>query len=231
MPCLCIRPLFVGLLGAALASVCGVTTAGRSGIEWVSIPGGSYEMSRSEVTVGQYRVCVEAGSCTAPTACDWGEPNWGESGRDDHPVNCVSWADAQAFARWAGGRLPSESEWEYAARGGQSYTYAGSNTIGDVAWYKDNSGGRTHEVCGKNRNGYGLCDMSGNVWEWVEDWHHGSYTGAPTDGTAWLSPTGSYRVIRGGSWNNSATYVRVAFRGRYTPSRRSSHLGFRLARD
>ncbi len=231
----------------------GAVASGRAGIEWVSIPGGSFsmgsndgdsdekpvhtvrvagfEMSRSEVTVGQYKACVDAGACSAPTSCDWGEPNWGKSGMDDHPVNCVTWDDAQTFARWAGGRLPSESEWEYAARGGQSYAYAGSNTAGDVAWYKDNSGGRTHDVCGKRQNSYGLCDMSGNVLEWVEDWYHDSYSGAPTDGSAWTSGGGSFRVIRGGSWNNAATYVRVANRSRTLPGYRYGIIGFRLARD
>ena len=224
-----------------------------SDLDWVSIPGGSFqmgssdgnsdekpvrtvrvssfEMMRSEVTVAQYRVCVEDGPCTAPTTCDWGEPNWGQAARDDHPVNCVSWDDAQVFARWAGGRLPTEAEWEYAARGGQSYTYAGSNTVGDVAWYDDNSGSKTHAVCGKQRNGYGLCDMSGNVWEWVEDWYHDSYTGAPTDGSAWLSPAGSYRVYRGGSWLFDARYARVAYRFNNDPGDRYDNLGLRLVRS
>ncbi len=230
----------------------GAVASGKAGIEWVSIPGGGFqmgsndgdsdekpvhtvrvtgfEMSRSEVTVAQYRACVDAGACSAPTSCG-SSPTWGKSGMDDHPVNCVTWDDAQSFARWAGGRLPSEAEWEYAARGGQSYTYAGSNTAGDVAWYKDNSGGRTHGVCGKRANGYGLCDMSGNVWEWVEDWYHDSYSGAPTDGSAWTSGGGSFRVGRGGSWDNGAGYVRVAYRSRGGPGDRYGYLGFRLARD
>jgi len=224
-----------------------------AGIEWVSIPGGSFqmgsndgaddekpvhtvrvsgfEMSRSEVTVGQYRACVDAGSCSEPDTGGYKDAcNWGKSGREDHPINCVDWEQASTFARWAGGRLPSESEWEYAVRGGQSYTYAGSSTAGDVAWYKDNSGGRTHEVCGKRQNGYGLCDMSGNVWEWVEDWYHDSYSGAPTDGSSWTSGGGSRRVYRGGSGYASATNVRVANRFRDPPSNRLCSIGFRLTR-
>jgi len=198
-------------------------------------------MSKTEVTFGQYQACVDAGACTAPHVSDgtcyvrqggsWNKGTLPSSFQgSDQPVVCVDWEQASAFASWAGGRLLSESEWEYAARGGQSYTYAGSNTAGEVAWYKDNSGGRTHDVCGKRANGYGLCDMSGNVWEWVEDWHHRSYSGAPSDGSAWTSGGGSYRVHRGGSWYFTATYVRVANRGRTHPSYRISLIGFRLAR-
>jgi len=186
--------------------------SGRAEIEWVSIPGKSYQVSRSEVTVAQYRACVDDGACKAPKKCDWGDPNWGESGRDEHPVNCVSWDMAVTFADWAGARLLTEVEWEHAAKGGQGFEYAGSNDVDEVAWYDDNSGGGTHPVCQKKRNGYGLCDMSGNVWEWTS------------------TQSGSNRVLRGGSWDNFARNVRVAFRYRNDPGYRHGNLGFRLAR-
>ena len=99
-----------------------------------------------------------------------------------------------------------------------------------MAWHGANSEGGTHEVCGLQRNGYGLCDMSGNVWEWVEDRWHGSYSGAPADGSAWTSGGDFYRVYRGGSWYDSAWYVRVAIRSRGVPGRRNGNRGFRLAR-
>jgi len=229
----------------------GVVAVGRAGIEWVRIPGGtfqmgsndggedeqpvhsvrvsSFEMSRSEVTVAQYRACVDAGSCDAPTSCG-SSPSWGKRGMGEHPVNCVSLDDAQDFARWAGGRLPTEAEWEYAARGDQSFAFAGSSAADEVAWYEKNSDGRTHEVCGKPLNGYGLCDMSGNVWEWVEDAYRSSYVGAPTDGSAWTAGGDSYRVYRGGSWTGSSAYVRITVRRAFSPGSRSSDLGFRLAR-
>jgi len=131
----------------------------------------SFLMSETEVTVGQYRKCVKAGTCSPANRCDWGDPNWtsSPSTKEDHPINCVSWDQARTFAKWAGGDLPSEAEWEYAARGGQRFKYAGSNDPDEVAWYDSNSGGGTKPVGGKKKNGFGLHDMSGNVWEWALD--------------------------------------------------------------
>ena len=190
----------------------GAVSAGRAGIEWVSIPGQGIEMARSEVTVGQYRACVDAGECSTAGLTKYGSCNWGKSGRDDHPMNCVDWDQASAYARWVGGRLPTEAEWEYAAKGGQSYEYAGSNDAGEVAWTSENSGGTTHAVCGKKRNGYGLCDMSGNVWEWTS------------------TASGSFRVFRGGSWLFVAGDARVANRSINDPGNRHVILGFRPVR-
>jgi formylglycine-generating enzyme required for sulfatase activity len=109
-------------------------------------------------------------------------------------------------------RLLTEQEWEAAARGGESYAYAGSDDLNAVGWYSDNSGRRTHAVCEKARNAYGLCDMSGNVWEWTS------------------TQSGSGRVERGGSWNNVASDCRVANRFNGVPANRFNNLGFRLAR-
>ena len=158
---------------------------------------------------------------------------------DKCPVDGVSWAEVQAFLsklRAQTGmeyRLPTEAEWEYAARAGQKAAgtkYAGSNTLGDVAWYNDNSGSKTHPVGQKAANELGLYDMSGNVFEWCADWFDYSYSsGAKTD-TAGPS-SGTYRVLRGGSWDNFARGCRVSSRVRNSPDSRSYIYGFRLCLD
>ena len=158
------------------------------------------------------------------------------------PVERVSWDDCQEFITRLNQltgmnfRLPTEAEWEYAARGGnksQGYKYSGSNTIRDVAWYSDNSyqdnSYQTHEVKTKQANELGIYDMSGNVWEWCQDWY-GNYSGSsqtnPTGPTS-----GSRRVRRGGSWyySGSAYHCRVSYRGNYSPGSSNYDLGLRLS--
>ena len=130
----------------------------------------------------------------------------------------------------AGYRLPTEAEWDYAARGGTSSAYSGSAVVGDVAWYGGNSGSTPHPACGKAQNGYGLCDMSGNVYEWTWDWYASPYTaGAQSDPAGPAS--GSYRVFRGGSWYDDASDTRVAVRYVNGPGVRLYYLGFRLLRS
>ncbi len=249
-----------------------------AGVEWVRIPGGSFnmgsededswdseqpvhrvtvptfEMAKTQVTVEQYKACVDAGACTAPDTGDY--CNWGQSDRGKHPINCVNWHQAQAYAKWAGGRLPTEAEWEYAARSGGrdwKYPWGDENATCERAVMYDGGFGcgreSTWPVCSKPRGNttQGLCDMAGNVWEWVQDWFHYSYQGAPTDGSAWEKPTGPVVLFRGGSWYLGARWVRAAERGgnwnrisRYVgedsrappqPGYRSADVGFRLARS
>lgn len=153
------------------------------------------------------------------------------------PVENVSWNDCQTFITKLNQltgqnfRLPTEAEWEFAARGGnqsQGYKYAGSNTIDDVAWYWDNSS-ETHEVGTKQANELGLYDMSGNVWEWCQDWYSSSYYSESVVNNPQGPSTGSSRVYRGGSWNFSARYCRVSYRYFNTPTFTLSDLGLRLA--
>ncbi len=156
------------------------------------------------------------------------------------PVEQVSWEDAQKFmdklkeiTRGEPFRLPSEAEWEFAARGGIYNTgckYAGTNRVKETAWFAQNSHGETKPAGRKFPNELGLYDMSGNVWEWCGDQWHGNYEGAPGDGSAWVDrEEGSYRVYRGGSWDRASRRCRAADRGRWLPVLRVFYLGFRLA--
>ena len=156
------------------------------------------------------------------------------------PVERVSWDEIQAFLQKLNAgdgqyRLPSEAEWEYAARGGpqsQGYEYAGSDNPDAVGWYSNNSGGKTHPVGQKRANELGLYDMSGNVYEWVQDCWNGNYRGAPSDGRAWERGDCSPGVVRGGSWNAVPRLLRSAFRDWGTADDRySGGSGFRIARS
>ncbi len=128
-----------------------------------------------------------------------------------------------------GYRLPTQAEWEYIARGGNkdTFTYSGSGTAGDVAWYKENSESKTHEVKQKKANSLGIYDMSGNVWEWCWDWDSTVTTGTPADGAA----SGSSRVVRGGSWYDNANNAAVSIRGSNNPNYRFNYYGFRVVRN
>ena len=157
---------------------------------------------------------------------------------DQRPVESVSWNDCQEFIKKLNNltgqnfRLPTEAEWEYAARGGnksKGYKYAGSNTIGDVAWYSSNSNNTTHSVKTKQANELGLYDMSGNVYEWCSDWYDSNYYSSSPTTNPTGPATGSLRVFRGGSWNYYAGYCRVSNRFIISPDSRDNRLGLRLA--
>lgn len=154
---------------------------------------------------------------------------------DDYPVEKVSWDDVQVFIaklneltgkKYA---LPTEAQWEYAARGGEKskgYKYSGSNDLAEVAWYDFNSDYETHLVGMKAPNELGIYDMTGNVWEWCQDWYDDYSSDAQIDPVG--PEDGSYRVLRGGSWFNDARRCRVSFRSETKPTNRNSYLGFRL---
>ena len=190
-----------------------------------------YFMGETEVTQGLWYAVM--GQSPTSDGSKWDSTR--KMG-DNYPAYYISYEDCQKFLtklnQMTGQqfRFPTEAEWEYAAKGGkksQGYTYSGSNSIGDVAWYTANSGSETHEVKTKKANELGLYDMSGNVCEWCADWYGDYNTGSQTDPTGPTS--GYYRVFRGGSWYDSASNCRVAYRISSTPSPRYNYLGFRLA--
>ncbi|MDP8201447.1 MAG: SUMF1/EgtB/PvdO family nonheme iron enzyme [Candidatus Tenebribacter burtonii] len=133
-----------------------------------------------------------------------------------------------------GYRLPTEAEWEYAAQGGRlskGYKYSGSNNINEVAWHNNNSGSKTHEVGTKQSNELKIYDMSGNVWEWCNDWYAADYYKKGTVNNPQGASSGSYRVHRGGSWSYYAEFCRVTIRSGCNPDDSGRNLGFRLLRS
>jgi len=149
-------------------------------------------------------------------------------------VEQVTWDEAKAFCEAAGGRLPSEAEWEYAARAGTTTIYyCGDDPacLPDFEWNEDNSDSKTHPTAGKTPNGFGLYDMVGNVSEWIEDHWHYSYDGAPTDGSSWYCDHLCDNVARGGNFNISATCGRSSYRSEANNWSRGNAVGFRCARD
>jgi len=186
-------------------------------------------MGRYPVTNAQYATFLKANPEVSEPEF-WADRKFNEA---QQPVVGVSWDDARRFAEWAGMRLPTEAEWEYACRAGTTtrfYTGDKEEDLGRAGWYSANAGGQPHAVGGKEPNKFGLYDMHGNVWEWVEDDWHRSYDGAPNDGRAWIdSPKrGSGRVLRGGAWINDPRDCRAAFRYVYVPHERLGTFGFRV---
>ena len=206
----------------------------------------SFYMLETEVTFAQYDAYCEDQGITKPS--DNG------LGRGSRPVINVSWNDAVKYSNWLseqkgltpayeingtsvnwnqsadGYRLPTEAEWEYAARGGkqsEGYKYSGSNDVGEVGWYGDNSN-NAQPVKGKKANELGLYDMSGNVGEWCWDWYASEYYSSSPGANPPGPSSGLYRMTRGGSWFDSPGYLRVSSRSGSIPDDNNSFLGFRL---
>lgn len=175
----------------------------------VRIPGKNYEIGKYEVTQGEWRA-VMGSNPSKFTRCG-----------DACPVEQVNWADVDEFIKKLNARtgkqyrLPTEAEWAYACDGGSQNEYCGGNDLNAVGWYTDNSAYQTHQVGQKQANGYGLYDMSGNVWEWVND--------------CWAADCAAH-VVRGGSWYDEPPLARAAIRGGDDGAYRNGNFGFRLAR-
>jgi formylglycine-generating enzyme required for sulfatase activity len=194
----------------------------------------SFALGKYEVTFAEYDACVAAGGCSKRADQGWG--------RGRRPAINVSWNDAQTYVKWLSARtgqtyrLPSEAEWEYAARAGTQTRYAWGNDLGKNRANCYSCGSRwdaerTAPVGSFAANRWGLHDMHGNVWEWTMDCWHDTYRGAPADGSAWT--TGGKcgaRVLRGGSWDLIPSYLRSAVRVRRVTGYRSGYGGFRVAR-
>lgn len=242
----------------------------------VSVP--AFMLARYEVSVGQFKAFVvssgystnaesnfgnkmgcnvrKEGTWNWQEGSDWRKPGFKQS--DQHPVVCVSRNDAKAYIKWLNKqtkttyRLPSESEWEYAARAGSSDKFSFGNSGDELCNYgnvADNTKSQkgslwntkadcsdgfwfTSPVGFYKENAYGLNDLHGNVWEWMEDRYHGSYQGAPNDGSAWMTGGSvSSGVLRSGAWNNGPKRVRTAIRVRYLSGYRDSSTGFRVAKE
>ena len=186
-----------------------------------SIVLGSFLMDETEVTQREYRHVM------GKYASDY-------TGCMECPVENVSWFDAVAYARKIGKRLPTEAEWEYAARGGikgeSGHSYSGSNKIDDVAWYLANT--ESKQPVGKKKpNAIGLYDMSGNVWEWCADWYHNDYFQIADTNNPQGPEYGTEKVVRGGSWFSNDVFCNVSRRYKLKPDYRDTNFGFRCVKD
>jgi formylglycine-generating enzyme required for sulfatase activity len=235
---------------------------GTYGPEMIKIPGGSFLMGslkseqlrpesegpQHEVTVrpfaiGKFAVTFEEYDKLAQATRSRQPKDFQSEERGRRPVIGVSWEDAVKYAEWLSHetgkhyRLPSEAEWEYAARAGTQTRWSFGDEVSDLdkyAWWSVNSEGRAHPVGEKDANRWGLYDVHGNVWEWVQDCWHDNYHGAPTDGSAWEAQGGGdcgRRVLRGGSWFYEPGNLRSAYRSGYFADFRGNDIGFRLAQD
>lgn len=218
--------------------------------EMVSIPAGTFTMGSGAT---EHKVTIPksfALSTTLVTQGDWravmgrNPSEFAATCGDQCPVDNVSWEDIQIYILRLNAktgkhyRLPTEAEWEYACRAGTSTLYCGSNTADEVAWYEGNSDNHPHPVATKKPNAWGLYDMSGNLWQWVEDCYHNDLQNGPANGTAWEPgpyPTSTEvcvsRVLRGGSWHNTSQELQVDRRSADDASVRVHSIGFRLAKS
>ncbi len=201
----------------------------------------AFYIDKYEVTNAQYRRFVLATGHSEPEGSGYMDGKWLDGFKpwsdsrfssDTHPVVCVSWYDAQAYASWAGKRLPTEAEWEKAARGGlvgMEYPWGNERTEENANY--GSCIGHTTPVGNYPPNDYGLYDMAGNVWEWCADWYDRNYYSHSPRSNPQGADSGSYRVVRGGGWSRHPCSIEVATRLYYIPSIKCDYIGFRCVRD
>ena len=230
---------------------------GRDGSEMVFVPSGdflrgsnsdepdaapqrritlsAYYIDRYAVSMARYRQCVSSGKCSAPEAeghCTWGKP-----GKDDHPINCVSWFQADEYCRWAGKLLPTEAQWEKAATGPKPRRYPWGKIPPDCALANFALNPDKKKYChdgtvkvNKYPGGaspYGALQMAGNVFHWVKDWYGKEYYRSSEARDPMGPFEGKYRVVRGGSWFSREADLRTTMRGPLPPGAKYNYLGFR----
>lgn len=210
-----------------------------------------FKISKFEVTVWQWNEYLKANKLKPNK-----KPSWGWN--DNFPINNISWNEAVAYCNWLsskeklepayskkgpnyvcnfnanGYRLPTEAEWEYAAKGGKlskDYKYSGNNTAEKVAWYKPNSKNSPHTIGTKSPNELGIYDMSGNVWEWCNDWYSESYYDVSPNNNPTGPEMGQKKAVRGGSWDSELNYLRPANRICTFPTETHEFYGFRIAQS
>ncbi len=221
------------------------------GLTWLPIPSGTYQQGcvpqdticdisenpRHEVSVEAFKMTATEVTQEHYEAVMHDNPSYSSYFENcpTCPVEKISWIEAKTFCERVGGRLPSEAEWEYAARAGTDMIWIcgdNSSCLDEIAWYNGNSDNREHLVGGKDPNTFDLYDMSGNVWEWVEDCYHSDYTGHPGTGDVWTGGDCEYRVLRGGSWYGSNIgSLRPSYRYGYSPKDAAFNIGFRCAKE
>lgn len=226
----------------------------KLGIEWINVEEGTfsmgskqgesdekpvhkvklddYQISKYEITFGQYEVFCEETNRKKPEDVNWG--------RGKRPVINVNWNDAAAFCEWLSQKsgdkikLPTEAQWEYAARGGRlskNYSYSGSEDVSTVSWYAGNSDKITHQTGQKTPNELGIYDMSGNVYEWCRDWYEKNYYEQSAKSNPQGPLSGYVRVIRGGSWYDLENFLLCTNRECFPPFRCFWHIGFRIVKE
>ena len=229
-------------------------TSPSTGMEFVLVPAGEFEMGscseekdRLDCEYPVHKVTIKNSfylGKSSVTQKQWKKimgNNPSHFKGEDRPVEMISWKEVQAFVQKLNAkestdkyRLPSEAEWEYACRAGTQTRYFfgdDESKLNEYAWYAENSGSKTHSISQKKPNPWGLYDVHGNVWEWVQDEWHENYNGAPSNGIVWKDEDSSDRVSRGGSWYCTTLFCRSAGRFKREAESRFSNLGFRLLRE